>query len=145
MSLRDRHHTPIGLLQYQRRNLHGAGTVLVTEGFAKRLRDLRQQRGLHQGALAEKVGLHQNQIGRYERGTSHPSGEALKRLADVLGVSTDYLIEGDVEDAAKADFQDRELLRLFKEVESLADDDKAVVKKLLDAFLTKKKLQALAG
>jgi len=41
--------------------------------------------------------------------------------------------------------EDRELLRQFQEVETLPDDDKAVVKKLLDAFLTKKQIQKLAA
>ena len=36
------------------------------------------------------------------------------------------------------------MLKQFQEVEQLPDDDKNVVKKLLDAFLTKKHLQALA-
>jgi|GEM_PF-1811295 len=54
-------------------------------------------------------------------------------------------MEGTTEEAAKARFEDRELLRQFQEVESLPDDDKLVVKKLLDAFLTKKKIQRLAG
>lgn len=38
----------------------------------------------------------------------------------------------------------RELLKQFQEVERLPDEDKNVVKKLLDAFLTKKQLQELA-
>jgi transcriptional regulator with XRE-family HTH domain len=116
----------------------------VDAGFAKRLRQLRQQRGFLQAELAKKVGLHQNQIGRYERGSSRPSGEALKRLADVLGVSTDYLIDGSTEDAAKADFEDRELLRMFKEVERFDERDKEVVKALIDAFIKKQRLVALA-
>lgn len=44
--------------------------------------------------------------------------------------------------AAKAKLEDRELQKQFQEVEQLPDDDKVVVKKLLDAFLAKK---ALAG
>jgi len=36
------------------------------------------------------------------------------------------------------------LLRQFQEVEHLPEEDKTVVKKLLDAFLTKKHLQSLA-
>ena len=46
---------------------------------------------------------------------------------------------------AKARFEDRELLRQFQEVEKLPEEDKMVIKKLLDALLTKKQLQALAG
>lgn len=53
-------------------------------------------------------------------------------------------VDGAANEAAKARFEDRELLRQFQEVEQLPDEDKNVVKKLLDAFLTKKQLQALA-
>ena len=59
-------------------------------------------------------------------------------------MSSDYLLDGATDEAAKARFADRELLQQFQEVEQLPDEDKNVVKKLLDAFLTKKHLQALA-
>ncbi|MEL6339156.1 MAG: helix-turn-helix transcriptional regulator [Myxococcota bacterium] len=118
---------------------------MVSVGFPQRLRELRQQTGFLQVELAKKVGMHQNQIGRYERGSSHPSGDAIKKLADVLGVSADYLLEGSTEDAARADFEDRELLRMFKEVERFDAQDKDVIKALIDAFIKKKQLVALAG
>lgn len=114
-------------------------------GFSERLRQLRKQKDLSQTELGELVDLHYTHIGRYERGASRPSADAARRLADALGVSTDYLMEGATEEAARARFEDRELLRQFQEVESLPDDDKLVVKKLLDAFLTKKQIQRLAG
>ena len=68
----------------------------------------------------------------------------MKRLADTLDVSSDYLLNGSVEKAAKANFEDWELLRQFQEVERLPEEDKTVVKKLLDAFLIRKQLQSLA-
>jgi hypothetical protein len=39
----------------------------------------------------------------------------------------------------------RELLQQFKAVEQFNDDDKTVVKKLIDAFIVKKKLQLMAS
>lgn len=116
----------------------------MLDGFAQRLRDLRKQKNLSQTELGQLAGLHYTHIGRFERGASRPSGDTLKRLADALDVTSDYLLDGAVDEAAKAKFQDRELLRQFQEVEQLPDEDKNVVKKLLDAFLTKKQLQALA-
>lgn len=116
----------------------------VLEGFAQRLRELRKQKDLSQTELGKLAGLHYTHIGRYERGTSRPSGDTLKRLADVLGVTSDYLLEGAADEAARARFEDHELLQQFHEVEQLSDDDKHVIKRLLDAFLTKKHLQALA-
>jgi len=116
----------------------------IDTGFAKRLRELRHAKGLSQTELGKLVGLHYTHIGRYERGTARPSGNALKRLADTLDVSVDYLIEGTTNAAARADFQDRELLRMFKDIEALPADEKLFVKKVLDALITKKKVQQLA-
>ena len=116
----------------------------MLEGFAKRLRELRKQKDLSQSELGKLASLHYTHIGRYERGASRPSGDTLKRLADVLGVTSDYLLEGAADEAAKARFEDHELLQQFQEVERLSDDDKHVIKRLLDAFLAKKHLQALA-
>jgi len=112
-------------------------------GFADRLRTLRKQKNLSQTELGQQAGLHYTHIGRFERGLSRPGGDTLKRLADALDVTGDYLLEGAEDDAAKAKFSDRELLKQFQEVERLPEADKHVVKTLLDAFLTKKQLQTL--
>jgi transcriptional regulator with XRE-family HTH domain len=114
------------------------------EGFAQRLRELRKNKNLSQTELGQLAGLHYTHIGRFERGTSRPSGDTLKRVADALGVTSDYLLDGAATEAAKARFEDREFLTPFQEVEQLPDVDKNVVKTLIDAFLTKKQLQALA-
>lgn len=113
--------------------------------FASRLKQLRTQRSLSQTELAKKVGVHYNHIGRYERGQSKPSAETLTRLAEALGVSGDFLMEGRTDEAAKATFEDRELLMQFKEVEQLNEVDKHLVKEFLNAFLTKKRLENMMG
>jgi len=114
-------------------------------GFADRLRQLRKERDLSQVELAERVGLHPNLIGRYERGESQPAADTLKRLADTLGVTSDYLLDGTTEQAAKARFEDRQLLEQFQEVERLPDHDKALVKSFLDAFLFKRKVEGMTA
>jgi transcriptional regulator with XRE-family HTH domain len=53
----------------------------------RKLRDLRQRRGLTQRALADACGLSANAIGLIERGESSPSVSTLHRLALALGVS----------------------------------------------------------
>lgn len=104
---------------------------------------LRKQKNLSQTELGRQVDVHYSHVGRYERGISRPFADTLKKLANALGVSGDYLIEGTLEEAAKAKFEDRDLLMQFQEVAKLPDDDKSVIKKLIDAFLTKKQLQEL--
>ena len=114
------------------------------DGFAQWLKVQRKQKNLSRTDLGQLAELHYTHIGHFERGTSRPSDDTFKRLADALGVTSDYLLDGATDEAAKARFEDRELLKQFQDVEQLSDDDKNVVKKLLDAFLTKKHLQALA-
>ncbi|MEN9867071.1 MAG: hypothetical protein RL748_2661 [Pseudomonadota bacterium] len=116
----------------------------VIHGFAQRLRDLRKQKNLSQTALGKLASLHYTHIGRYEKGVAQPSGDTVRRLAEALGVSTDYLLEGTINTVAKARFNDKELLRQFQEVEQLPDEDKEVIKKFLDAFLIRRQLQSLA-
>jgi len=111
--------------------------------FAQRLKELRRKINLSQTELGKLAGLHYTNIGRYERGLSLPSSEKLKALAEVLEVTTDYLIEGKGQIFAKARIEDQDLLQMFKEVEQFSDEDKIVVKKFLDAFITKKKVQSL--
>ena len=94
--------------------------------------------------MGELTGLHFTNISRYERNLSHPGAETLKKIADSLGVSSDYLMAGTVEEAAKAHFQDRELLSQFKEVDRLPDDKKKFIKRVLDALLVKEKIRDLA-
>ena len=114
------------------------------DGFPKRLRDLRRQKDLSQAALAKLTRVHSTHISRYERGLSRPTADTLRRLSDVLGVTGDYLMEGSTDEAARARFEDRELLRRFQEVQNLPERDKEIVKELLDAFLTKRQIQRLA-
>jgi len=116
---------------------------MIKNGFHKRLKALRRQKNFSQTELGKIVGVHYTHIGRYERGLSIPKSGTLIRLAEALGVTTDYLIEGKTDEVAKAKLEDKDLLQMFKEIEKLQEDDKMVVKKFLDAFLTKKKVQAL--
>lgn len=117
----------------------------IPDGFPRRLHDLRHQKNLSQGDLAQQVGLHYTHLGRYERGEARPTADALKRLADALGVTGDYLLEGAVEDAARARFEDRELMLQFQQVEKLPEEDKMLVKKFLDAFIVKRRLQDMVN
>ena len=59
-------------------------------------------------------------------------------------MSIDYLVNVTLEQKAERSLDDNELLQQFKEVEQMDDDDRNTVKKLIDAFITKKKVQSLA-
>ena len=76
---------------------------------------------LTQQALADKVNLHVIQIRRYERGSSQPTLEVIRRLAVVLSVSSDTLVFEADERGPGED------LRLqFEAIQAMDDEDKKV-------------------
>jgi transcriptional regulator with XRE-family HTH domain len=91
--------------------------------FPKRLKAARELRGMNQEQLAERSGLQASAISHFETGGRKPSFDNLKRLADALGVSTDYLL-GRTDDpeghAAPNDPLYRDVQRLNKKNRDLA-------------------------
>lgn len=61
------------------------------------MRELREQQGLTQAELAEKIGLTPNGYAKIERNETTPQAESIKRIAQALGVSMDTLMNGDKE------------------------------------------------
>lgn len=112
--------------------------------LGSRIKDLRKQKNMSQSELADKVGISYAQIGRYETKGSQPPAETLKKIADALKVSPDFLIYGTADEKAKNKLTDADLINQFKAIEDMEEEDKNVVKKLIDAFITKKQIQKLA-
>jgi transcriptional regulator with XRE-family HTH domain len=112
--------------------------------FGERLKSLRMSKGMSQKAFAENVGVHPVHYNRYENGVTVPAAETLSKLAEGLGVSVDYLLEGKNEDAAVANFEDKELLGMFAEIEKMPAPVKAHVKFALDSIIRSQKVQQIA-
>ena len=60
--------------------------------FCRRLREMRINRQITQQAMADSIGVVLRTYQCYEQGTREPSLKMLVRIADVLNVSTDYLL-----------------------------------------------------
>lgn len=65
----------------------------IPMGYLDQLAVLRKQRGLTQAALAEKVGVEQPTIQRWEKGKREPELSQLFALAAALGVEPSALID----------------------------------------------------
>jgi transcriptional regulator with XRE-family HTH domain len=62
--------------------------------FGSRIRELRLATGINQEAFADKCGFARTYMSRIETGGANPSINAIKVLADALGVSISALFEG---------------------------------------------------
>lgn len=60
---------------------------------------LRAEKGWSQAELARRIGVSTSAVGMYEQGRREPSLDLLVRLAQVLGVTTDYLLMGETPDS----------------------------------------------
>lgn len=60
--------------------------------FPDRLKAIREDKGITQKHLAEVLSITISTISHYENGTREPSIEILIQMAEVLGVSVDYLV-----------------------------------------------------
>ncbi|EEM10001.1 hypothetical protein bmyco0003_31350 [Bacillus pseudomycoides] len=99
--------------------------------MTERLKEARKMRKLTQQGLADKVNATKGTISNYENGHSTPSNEMLKDLANILGVTTDYLLGRDDElgpsnqlpELTKKDTRDiaRDLEKTLEDLENSED------------------------
>lgn len=61
-------------------------------GLSEKIKTLRVQKGLSQAQIAERLNISKNSVSVWEAGASSPSLIHLARLAQIFGVSTDYLL-----------------------------------------------------
>lgn len=113
--------------------------------LGERIKELRKKAGFSQAELGKKIGLSYAQVGRYETKGMQPSADALQKIATVLNVSTDYLLNGSSTEKANANLSDTDLINQFKEIEQMNDYDKGIVKRFLDAFITKIKIEQITA
>ena len=59
-----------------------------------RIAALRREAGLNQAELAQRLRISPSAVGMYEQGRREPSADTLVAMAQLFGVSTDYLLTG---------------------------------------------------
>jgi transcriptional regulator with XRE-family HTH domain len=94
--------------------------------FKERLRAARELRGYSQGLLAERAKMPPTSIAHFEAGSRKPSFDTLRRLANALEVTTDYLL-GRVDQPQLAEAGDP----LFRDVGKLTGRDRELAKDFL--------------
>lgn len=120
--------------------MHIATTPLCPMSLSARLIQLRRERDWTQQDVADRVGLHINQVKRYEAGSAQPSLEGLKKLARTFSVSTDWLL---FEDAERG--PDEDLRLQFEAMSQLTPEEKDVARAVLEGLLLKHAARQWAG
>lgn len=106
----------------------------ATDVFPERLRAAREKRGLSQSDLAERARLQASAISHFETGSRKPSFDNLRRLADALDVTTDYLLGRVTNDQALAGSD-----TLHRHLDRLTTEDREVAKGILELLASRAK------
>ena len=93
----------------------------VVLGIGERIKRCRSTLGMSKAKLAAKAGLTRASITYYENRDTKPTLQSLKKLAEALGVSVDYLIG--LEKGPK-DTGDLKIRLLFQNIDKL--DERAI-------------------
>ncbi len=101
--------------------------------FRDRLRQWRQKRSFTQEELARRAEVPTISVSHFETGHRFPNAESLRRLADALGVSTDYLL-GRVKNPVGKDIlaTDPEVLALLRRFQRMSQQAREQAKQLFE-------------
>ena len=103
--------------------------------LGKRIQELRKQIGLTQAQLATKIEVSHTQLTRYESKNIQPPADVLQRLAEVFDVSIDYLVNGNKSDKVEQTLKDAEMIKQFKQLDKLPEEEKKSILKVLGALI----------
>jgi transcriptional regulator with XRE-family HTH domain len=105
----------------------------------EKIKHLRKERGWSQTELADHIGIHTGHVSRLETGRYQPSVELLRKLAQVLEVTTDYLLS-ETDALTPVTVEDKDLTERVRLIEALDEEERNAVLRIIDGLLTKKKL-----
>ena len=109
--------------------------------FGKNLAKFRKEKGLTQEELVKLSGVAISQIRRYETDKSSPSLDVIVKLSKAIGVSIDEMVFDKLTGIAVNKIVDRELLEQFEMVSAMTEEEKYVVKKILEGVIVKHQVE----
>ncbi len=105
--------------------------------FGERCTLIRKRKKISQAQMGKALKIEGDAYGRYERSGVKPSIEMVKKIADALNISLDYLV-------GKIDTElDNEMLKRIQLISKLPEQEKGYVFIFLDSFIDKMKLKVV--
>lgn len=100
-----------------------------------RIQELRKELKLSQTDLATQIGVSKSQMIRYESKGGQPTADVLNKLAEVLGTTADYLLNGNMNEKASQTIKDTTILQRFKEIEELPPHEQSTIMEIVSAYI----------
>lgn len=107
-------------------------------GFQERLAKIRAEKKLGFPELSRLTGIHATQLRRYEKGTSQPTLDALRKLVTALNIPGDLLLFDENERKPPDDF-----LLQFEALSQLSPEDKKTIRDVIDGLIMRNQAKRL--
>ena len=93
------------------------------ERIGKFIQDVRKEKNLTQKELAEKLGITDRAISKWENSRGMPEVSLMKPLCDILGITVSELLSG--ERIAQKDYREKSEFRFLDAIETLLSGDES--------------------
>jgi len=105
------------------------------------LKTLREEKGLTQQQVADLVHMHRSNYSKVEKGERDLSLESVNVVAKYFGYTIDQLVNFDGNIPEEVTIEDKSLIEQVRLIEELEEEERNMVFKMIDTFLTKKKFK----
>lgn len=113
------------------------------EIIGENIRSLREQKRLSQKEVAAAIDAAPTQYSRVENGKVMPSLSTLMKVAKVLDTSLDVLVNPNDGVTQEVDIKDKSLFDKVKSIDTLPDEEKSAVLKVIELALSKMKFKEI--
>lgn len=109
--------------------------------IGKNIKRIREEKGLTQQSIAGLIAMHRSNYSRVETGDRDLSIDAIGKIAKYFNMTIDQLVnfEGDI--PQEVTIEDKSLAEQIKLIQGLELEEKNMVFKMVDTFLTQKKFK----
>jgi len=109
--------------------------------IGKNIKKIREQRGMTQQQIADLIAMHRSNYSKVESGQREPSIDALNKIAKHFGITLDELVNLKGKVPVEEKLEDKTAIEQVKLINELDEEDKAMVFRLIDTIVTKKKFK----
>lgn len=109
--------------------------------LAGNIRRLREEKGMLQKEVAAETGLGISHYSKIENGQREASVELLDKLAAFYGITIDQIVHMGKEIPGEVTVEDKTLAEQVRLIAELEPEEKDIIFKMIDTFLTKKKFK----
>lgn len=105
------------------------------------IKRLREDRGVKQAQIADLIGMHRSNYSKIENGQREISLAAVDKIAGYFNISIDELIHMGDDIPKEISLEDKTTVEQVKLIQELDQEEKSMVFKMIETFLTKKKFK----